>query len=183
MNTPIKPQLTHAGINCFDLAKMREFYVEVLGLTQTDTGTSKRLGIDLVFLSSNPANHHQIVLASGRSPQSPVSTINQLSFKLSSLAELKALHKRLIERKVNALTPVSHGNAWSVYFEDPEGNTVELYLDTPWYVPQPFGDPLDLELSDEEIARRTEQRCRAVPGFMTDEEWRRKTEERISSKR
>ena len=27
------------------------------------------------------------------------------------------------------------------YFMDPEENLVEVYLDTPWYVAQPHGDP------------------------------------------
>ena len=40
--------------------------------------------------------------------------------------------------------PVTHGNAVSVYFKDPEGNGIEIFCDTPWHVPQPqvgFWDP------------------------------------------
>jgi catechol 2,3-dioxygenase len=43
---------------------------------------------------------------------------------------------------------------------------VEAYLDTPFHVPQPHGEPLDLTRSDEEILRETEAACRADPGFM-----------------
>ena len=53
--------------------------------------------------------------------------------------------------------------AWD---KDPEGNTVECYLDTPFHVPQPHGDPLDLDRSDAEIVRETEAVCRRDPGFM-----------------
>jgi catechol 2,3-dioxygenase len=174
MQTVLRPELTHAGLNVFDIDRMRDFYTSVLGLVPTDEGASARLGQRLVFLSMDPSKHHQVVLVSGRSPQSPVSTVNQLSFKVKSLAELKEMHRRLVENKVAAITPVSHGNAWSVYFEDPEGNTIEVYLDTPWYVPQPHGDPLDLALSDDEIVRRTEAACSRDPGFMTVDEWQRK---------
>jgi catechol 2,3-dioxygenase len=178
---PIRPELTHAGINVFDIDRMRDFYKAVMGLVETDVGASKRLGQRLAFLSLDPDKHHQIVLVSGRSPESRVSTINQLSFKVRSLGELKTMHRRLLEHSAAAITPVDHGNAWSVYFEDPEGNTVEVYLDTPWYVPQPHGDPLDLSLSDEEIARRTEAACRRDPGFMPVEEWRAKMSARMST--
>jgi catechol 2,3-dioxygenase len=170
--TAVRPELTHAGINVFDIDRMRDFYRDVMGLVETDQGASRRLGQRLAFLSADPGKHHQLVLVSGRSPESRVSTVNQLSFKVASLVQLKAMHRRLQERGVAAITPVDHGNAWSVYFEDPEGNTVEVYLDTPWYVPQPHGDPLDLALPDEEIRRRTEAMCRADPGFMTVEAWR-----------
>jgi catechol 2,3-dioxygenase len=46
---------------------------------------------------------------------------------------------------------VSHGNALSVYFFDPEGNRVELYYKTGLPVPQPHGDPIDLARSDAEL--------------------------------
>ena len=76
--------------------------------------------------------------------------------------------------------PMSHGNAWSVYFDDPEGNTIEAYVDSPWYVPQPFGDPLDLSMPDEEIQRITEARCRACDGFAPAEQWREATSQRLA---
>ena len=44
---------------------------------------------------------------------------------------------------------MNHGNSWSLYFNDPEDNTVEIYMDTPWYVAQPFADDLDLDLPDD----------------------------------
>jgi catechol 2,3-dioxygenase len=38
-----------------------------------------------------------------------------------------------------------------MYFLDPEGNRVELYYRTGYPVPQPHGDPIDLERSDDEL--------------------------------
>jgi catechol 2,3-dioxygenase len=46
---------------------------------------------------------------------------------------------------------VSHGNAFGMYFFDPEGNRIELYYKTGYPVPQPHGDPLDLSRSDDEL--------------------------------
>jgi catechol 2,3-dioxygenase len=66
---------------------------------------------------------------------------------------------------------LNHGNALSVYLADPEGNTVEVYIDTPFYVSQPHGDPLDLSKSDDELMRETEAICRADPTFQPIAQW------------
>jgi catechol-2,3-dioxygenase len=67
---------------------------------------------------------------------------------------------------------VSHGNALSVYFRDPEGNRIELFVDTPWYVQQPLRIPMDMSGSDAEIWAWAEREARRQPGFQPVEEWR-----------
>jgi catechol 2,3-dioxygenase len=52
-----------------------------------------------------------------------------------------------------------------VYFRDPEGNGVEVFLDTPWHVAQPQARPLDLSLDDAEIASWTEAAYKDEPRF------------------
>jgi catechol 2,3-dioxygenase len=61
---------------------------------------------------------------------------------------------------------------------DPEGNTVEIYVDTPFYVAQPHGDPLDLSKDDETLMRETEAICRSDPTFMPLAEWQAQFEAR-----
>jgi catechol 2,3-dioxygenase len=168
---PIRPQLTHAGIYVDDLGKMRDFYVSVMGLIETDRGHGFTFNNDFVFLSANPTIHHQLILATGRGERAQRSTVNQLSFKVSSLAELREMHRRVVDYGIAGIRPVSHGNAWSIYFDDPEGNTVEIYLDTPFHTAQPHADKLDLSMSDEEILRWTERVCRDDPTFTTVENW------------
>ena len=51
-----------------------------------------------------------------------------------------------------------------IYF--PEGNGIETYLHTPWYIPQPHSFEFDLDMTDEEVMKFTEEHCRADPGFM-----------------
>jgi catechol 2,3-dioxygenase len=48
---------------------------------------------------------------------------------------------------------------------------VEIYTDTGWYVPQPFGDPLDLSLADSELIAINDERLRQVPGAKPLAEW------------
>ena len=124
----------------------------------------------IMFLSARPEQHHQLALATGRGPDAP-STVMQLSFKVQTLDELREARRRALAQGAANLRGLNHGNAISIYFDDIEGNLVEVYLDTPWYVTQPHGDPLDLELPDERIWAETEARCRADPTFMPIEAW------------
>jgi len=102
-------------------------------------------GPTLLFLSRDPDEHHELVLVSGRPPGIDYNVVNQISFKLPTLADLKAMHARLREEGFKEFRIVAHGNAWSVYFADPEGNRVELFVDTPWHTPQPFAETFDIE--------------------------------------
>jgi catechol 2,3-dioxygenase len=172
MSTVLRPHLTHAGIYVRDLEKMFRFYTDVMDLLETDRGRAKSFPIDVVFLTADPTKHHQLVLATGRE-ETGASTINQISFIVSSLDELRDRYHRLKVYGVEPLRPVDHGNAWSIYFQDPEGNSVELYLDTPWHVAQPHANPLDLSLSNDEIFSQTELRCRQDSTFMALTEWQK----------
>src|SRR5512134_543726 len=165
---------SHFGLYAADLAKMEDFYTRFMGFTVTDRGALEVPGgkVDLVFLSRDPREHHQIVLASGRPADLPFNVVNQLSFRVDSLADLRALHARLQREPVTDIRPISHGNALSVYFRDPEGNRVELFVDTPWYVEQPVRVPLDMNLSDSEIWAWAERDAHSRAGFMPVEEWR-----------
>jgi catechol 2,3-dioxygenase len=162
----IHARLAHVGIYAHDKKRLEHFYTTVLGLMVTDSGTA-RSGMELTFLSASPGNHHQLVLVDGRPDTSGFNPINQISFLVDSLADLRVVHRRALDNGATDMRVISHGNAWSCYFKDPEGNTVEAYLDTPFHVPQPHGEPLDLSKSDAEILQETESACRVDPGFMT----------------
>jgi catechol 2,3-dioxygenase len=161
----IHARLAHVGIYAHDKRLLEQFYTKVLGLMVTDSGPARN-GMELTFLSGNAGNHHQLVLVSGRPDTNGFNPIQQISFMVDSLADLRVVHRTAIDNGATDMRVTSHGNAWSCYFKDPEGNTVEAYLDTPFHVPQPHGEPLDLSKSDEEILRETEASCRADPGFM-----------------
>jgi catechol-2,3-dioxygenase len=178
-----KPTLSfsHVGLWVTDLETMKDFYTDVLGFVMTDRGP---IGdTELVFLSQSPSDHHQIVLAKGRPADLGFTTINQISFKLDRLETLKAMHGELVKRSVKELVQISHGNAWSVYFKDPEGNRIEMFVDTPWYTPQPCREPLDLTQPVERIMKETEAYCRSRPRFASEGDWRRELSEKIASSR
>ena len=166
------PQLSHFGIYVIDIDAMTRFYTEVFGLRLTDQGEGRNFKVKLHFLSGSPEQHHQLVLAGGRLAGSP-STVMQMSFKVGTIDQLRQVRAAALAAGATQMRNMNHGNALSIYFSDLEGNTVEVYLDTPWYVPQPHGDPLDLEKPDEEIWAETEALCRADPAFKPAEQWSR----------
>lgn len=162
-------QITHVGIFVRDLEAMIAFYTRVLGLVLTDRGPYYRGG-EIAFLSRKPDEHHQVVFASGR-PQEARSTINQISFLVEDLETLRRYHSILVDLGIEGLDPINHGNAWSLYFPDPEGNRLELYTYTPWHVQQPFADKLDLAEPVEAIHAKTLAMIRADPSFCARENW------------
>jgi catechol-2,3-dioxygenase len=165
---------SHLGIYVKDLARMEAFYTRLLDFTVTDRGRldTPRGLVELVFLSRDPDEHHQIVLATGRPDAIGFNVINQISFKADSLATLRTMHRRLTDEGMPDIAPVTHGNALSVYAPDPEGNRLELYLDLPWYVTQPMRVPVDLTLDDNALMQRVEEHARGLPGFMPRAQWR-----------
>ena len=170
MNPVCIPQLSHFGIFVRDIDAMTRFYTQVFGLHLTDRGEGRNFRFQLHFLSGSPEQHHQLVLASGRDAQTP-STVMQMSFKVQAIDDLRRVRANALAFGATEMRGMNHGNALSIYFLDPEGNTIEVYLDTPWYVPQPHGDPLDLEKSDAELWAETEAACRADPGFEPVQAW------------
>jgi len=76
--------------------------------------------------------------------------VQQISFKVKSPDDLKDYHQRLQAEAITIDRFVSHGNALGLYFFDPEGNRIEVYYKTGFPVPQPHGDPLNMEASTED---------------------------------
>lgn len=175
------PQMSHCAIYVQDLDRLAKFYSDVLGLVVSDEGRGMTFPADFVFFTADPEKHHQFVLVTGRDAGTK-STVNQVSFRVENIEQLRILRDRAIKAGAPKIAPLNHGNALSVYIEDPEGNTIEVYYDTPWYRPQPCGYPLDLAQSDEAIMKATEQICRAHPQFMTREDWMAEVSSRIRRK-
>ena len=165
------PNLSHVGVFVHDLERMVSFYTTVFGLKITDRGVGRTFKNELVFMSARPEQHHQLVLASGRPADLTFSTVMQLSFKVEQLDDLRRIQADALALGASDMRGLNHGNALSIYFSDPEGNTIESYLDTPYHVAQPHGDPLDLTQADAAIWAQTEAICRADPTFLPRAEW------------
>jgi catechol 2,3-dioxygenase len=171
------PRLSHVGLYVADLPKMIDFYTRILGFVVSDQGPEGRI----TFLSRNPGDHHQVVLVPGRTTDLETAMVQQVSFNVGTLANVRHVFGKLREADCPGIDPVSHGNAWSVYFRDPEGNRIEMFCDTPWYVPQPCRFAIDLDKGEAELYRETESYCRSQPGFQPMEVWRAGIAARIAA--
>ena len=165
---------SHFGLFVHDLARMEAFYTGMLGFFVTDRGDldTPRGKVGLVFLSRSPDEHHQIILATGRPENLPFNVINQISFRADSLPSLKVMHVRMQQAGMQDLHTVTHGNALSIYVADPEGNRLEVFIDTPWYVDQPMRVPIDLTLPDDRLMAEAAAHAQALPGFRSRAPWR-----------
>ena len=162
-------QFAHMGIYVKDMEKMFDFYTRVLGFQVSDDGVV-RGGVRLVFLTLDANEHHQIVLAEGRPGDVSFNVINQISFRTGSLDDLRALKTSLEGQGISEFRQVSHGNAWSIYFS--EDNRIEIFVDSPWYIDQPAGEPIDLAETNDAIIAATESHVQTQPGYGTLSDWR-----------
>jgi len=176
-----RPCLTHLGVYTDRPDDMQAFYTEVLGLVVSDTGRGRLFPRRIIFMTGSAAEHHQFVLVAREPGDPPGGALFQVSFKMSSLEQLRAVVQRALARQVTGLRRIDHGNAWSVYFHDPDRNAVEVYMDTGWHVPQPYADELSLELPETELQRRTAERVRDCAGALPLAEWRAQLSRRLAA--
>jgi catechol-2,3-dioxygenase len=165
MATGLRLEVAHAVLYVHDVDEMIEFYTSTLGFEVSDRGPLG--GSEIVFLSQNATDHHQLAFITGRATPDPSNSVNHVAFRSAgTLDDLRSLGKALsADRRVTQIVPLTHGNAWSVYFRDPELNGVEVFIDTPWHVRQPQGEPLDLDKSNEEIVEATRAHFSTKPEF------------------
>ena len=137
--------LGHVGLFVKDMPMMIEFYSKFLGLKLTDRADNDWI----VFLSARPEEeHHELALVVSDKLESEV---QQVSFTVGSLADLKGFYKGVRERGYPIDMVVNHGIAFGCYFRDPESNRVEVYWPTGKDYTQPHADPIDLDKPEAEL--------------------------------
>ena len=143
---PRVTSLGHVGLYVRDIERSKAFYRDILGLEISDE--NPQTGSTFMTAKGRLKEHHELLLVPGREDGK---IVQQISFHCASLADVKEFYQLLLKRKVPIIRTVSHGNAVGVYFQDPDGNQVEIYWQTGLDWPQPFGKHVDLTASDEEI--------------------------------
>jgi catechol-2,3-dioxygenase len=167
---PARLSLSHATVAVRDLDAMLDFYCGVLGFAVTNRGT---VGDgEMAFISQDPAEHHQMVFVSGMpQPEHQFVLADHMAFRTGTLDDLRAIGARLEAAGIEGVIPINHGNAWSLYFNDPEGNGLECFVDSPFHVAQPFGDALDLGADDAAIEADTRAKIQDDEEFQPLADW------------
>jgi catechol 2,3-dioxygenase-like lactoylglutathione lyase family enzyme len=143
---PNVTSLGHVGLYVRDIERSKAFYRDILGLKISDE--NPKTGSTFMTAKSRLEEHHELLLVPGREDGK---VVQQISFRCASLADVKEFYRKFLEHNVPIIRTVSHGNAVGVYFKDPDDNQVEVYWQTGVDWPQPFGKPVDLTASDEDI--------------------------------
>jgi len=93
--------LGHVGLFCNDLTKMRDFYARVLGLTISDENLER----GICFLSAAPdAEHHELALVQAKEPGQKTHNVQQVSFKVKTLDDVRSFYHRLASRSASTST-------------------------------------------------------------------------------
>jgi catechol-2,3-dioxygenase len=178
MSTP-RLTLGHATLAARDLDRLSAFYCDVLGFEITNRGPAGP-DSELIFLSADPGSHHQIAMVGGVGVvDSAFVMVDHFAFRTGTLDDLRAIHANLIAGGVEGILQICHGNAWSLYFSDCEGNGLECYVDTPFHVAQPFAAGFELDRSDEEILKTTIELIESEPEFQPMTEWQEDLAKRL----
>lgn len=168
----MKLSWSHTVLKIKDKTKVLNFYKEVLGFTVTDEGEIYENGPVITFMSLDPNEHHQLALMSGREELDNGSSLDHVSFRVETYSELTEVKERL-ESAEHEYLPLCHGNALSFYFSDPEKNGIEIFMDTPWDVPQPQGEVWDPSLNEKEALSWVEETFKDKPGFVKRDDSKR----------
>ena len=167
--------VSHFEIRARDQRVMEQFYTEVLGFIVSDRGLLNRgpnKGRELIFLSHSPDEHHQIVLIPSEVTDQG-GGIGHVAFRVDALDEVKRVYDKVRQLDYAKPEPVSHGNTWSVYFRDPEGNRIEIFTQTPWHATQPCRFDVDYGAGDEKLKEATLATAKTLPGFTAGEAWQK----------
>ena len=139
----------HVGIHATNPASSAEFYRDVLGMEIVGGSAPDHPLGATAFLSSRPDEEsHEIALFAN-----PV--FAHTAFKVSSLAEFRSIHARVVEKNIPIKFVLNHHVSFAFYFDDPDGNMIEVYWPTgDLSRTQPYTEPLDLSQPDEALLEK-----------------------------
>lgn len=136
----------HVGLHATDPAASAEFYRDVLGMVIVGGSAPDHPFGATAFLSSRPDEEsHEIALFANPA-------FAHLAFKVSTLEELRSFHARVVDSNIPIKFSANHGVSFAFYFDDPDGNMIEVYWPTGHLSRsqplQPSMEPLDLSQPD-----------------------------------
>jgi len=124
-------ELGHVVLQVTDLDRSIRFYRDTLGLPLVSQGNPR--GRRIVFFSLGTKHHDLalIELAPGAQAQDHTRAgVMHLAFKIGDDIELlKEAKSRMVAAGVPIVNTTEHMTTYSLYLSDPDGITVELYVD------------------------------------------------------
>jgi len=127
MTTTYSTKIGHAHLKVRDLQRSIDFYTRFLNLNVTEV-----VGNHYAFLTAG-AYHHEIALQNVGSdaPHPPANGtgLYHVSFEVPDKLSFALAYRALIDAGI-PVAVVDHYISWAIYFDDPDGNGLEIYWDT-----------------------------------------------------
>ena len=121
-------QIGHVHLKVSDLERSIAFYGDVLGLE-----VMQRYGPSAAFMSAGGYHHHlglNTWESRGGSKPGPNTTgLYHAAFLYPTKAALARAVARVLEKGVELTGYADHGVSLAIYFDDPDGNGIEIYWD------------------------------------------------------
>lgn len=156
----IRPKkLAHIVLRTPSVDAMRDWYAAVLGASVAHEAPASP---KLCFLTFDE-EHHRIALVEepgiALAKEGVRASLDHIAFTYGDLGDLLHTYERLAEKGIEPFLPIHHGPTISLYYRDPDGNRIELQVDTmsadeaqdfirsPDFTTNPIGvifDPADL---------------------------------------
>jgi len=122
-------RIGHVVIKVRNLERSRKFYTEILGMDVM----MEIPAIPGCFLANNRRDHHEIALfevgAEADGLHGRQIGLAHIAFRLRNEQDLRAAYKEFKEKDVPISFTVDHGVTKSIYFRDPDGHELEVYVD------------------------------------------------------
>ena len=116
----------HMHLKVSDLKKSEQFYTKLLGLK-----ISERIG-KYLFLTLGK-KHHDLALQEIGTNAVKLSEnsvgLYHFAMEAKNMEALAELYFKLKKEKID-FSPIDHGISKALYFSDPDGNGIEVYVDT-----------------------------------------------------
>lgn len=120
-------KIGHAHLKVNDLDRSVAFYTRFLNFHEIE-----RVGNAYAFLTGG-AYHHELALkrVGPDAPQPPEhgTGLLHVAFEVPDRRSFAAAYRALTEAGIEVAT-VDHYISWAMYFDDPDGNGLEIYWDT-----------------------------------------------------
>ncbi len=121
-----KPFIGHVHLKVRNVERAGEFYTKILGLSVSER-------VDRYLFLTFGDMHHDIALnevgLDAELPKESAVGLYHFAIEVESLSEFKALYNRLKQANI-PVGPVDHHISKAFYFHDPDGNGIEVYIDT-----------------------------------------------------
>jgi catechol 2,3-dioxygenase len=129
----ISPTFHHFGVLTARPEEMMDWYAKVLGMkTNFQSATS-----GIAFLSNDRAHHRMALISwpglTDDPNKRPHPKLQHVAFECATIDDLLNTWERLKGLSIEPVLAADHGMTTAFYYRDPDGNSVELFVDN-------FGD-------------------------------------------